>query len=823
MNDRDARPHKEEDKANPRLLFLHALLVTLALTGAMYRAEAEGSETSESYRWQAHWIGAVTSSRAAVLAQSAFDEQNSRMPLFRKDFVARKAVAGATLRISGLGQYEVHVNKRNVTDAVLTPGWTDYRKRILYNTYDVTGLLRQGRNTIGVMLGRGMYDVQETKGRYTKFSRSFGPPKLIAELILRYVDGTQETIASDATWKTAPGPITFSSAYAGEDYDARLEQPGWDGSACNAGSWPHAEIVNGPGGALVPEMIPPVKEFERFDPIAITHPAPNVTIYDLGQNFSGWPAIAVSGPRGAQVKMIAGELLDTHGFVTQHSANASPGDENSFTYVLNGRGIERWHPRFSYWGFRYVQVNSSAVAVHHLEGRFIHDAVHVSGSFSSSSELFNRIHRLIDMAMLSNMVSVLTDCPHREKLGWLEQTHLAGASLMYNYDLSALYAKMADDMQDAQLPSGLVPDIAPEFPVFDGPFRDSPEWGIADILSTWTAYQFYGDRDQLRKHYDSMARYMAYLRGKSQNHILAYGLGDWYDIGPGDPGPSKLTAKGVTATAVYYQALTKMARIAVLSGHDEDAPGYEQEAAQVRSAFNQQYFHADTNQYDTGSQTANAMPLVVGLVPEDRRPAVLENLVKDIRAHSNHVTAGDIGYHYVVRALTDGNRSDVLYDMLSRTDKPSYGDQLAHGATTLTEAWDANPNSSQNHFMLGHAEEWFYRGLAGIDFDLDRSAETKITIHPAVVGDLRDVDATFQSKVGEIRSGWSLTGDEIRMTVLIPKDATATIVLPSGFSRDIHVNGVPIQMSKAVRESTTSLGAARYVVSGGSFVFSARK
>jgi hypothetical protein len=279
----------------------------------------------------------------------------------------------------------------------------------------------------------------------------------------------------------------------------------------------------------------------------------------------------------------------------------------------------------------------------------------------------------------------------------------------------------------------------------------------------------------------------------------------------------------VTATAVYYQALTKMARIAVLSGHDEDAPGYEQEAAQVRSAFNQQYFHADTNQYDTGSQTANAMPLVVGLVPEDRRPAVLENLVKDIRAHSNHVTAGDIGYHYVVRALTDGNRSDVLFDMLSRTDKPSYGDQLAHGATTLTEAWDANPNSSQNHFMLGHAEEWFYRGLAGIDFDLDRPAETQIMIHPAVVGDLRDVDATFQSKVGEIRSAWSLTGDDLRMTVLIPKDAVATIVLPSGFNRDIQVNGVPIQMSKAIREWKTSDGAARYVVSVGSFLFSARK
>ncbi|MBB5058824.1 hypothetical protein HDF16_003538 [Granulicella aggregans] len=745
------------------------------------------------------------------------------MPLFRDNFVVRKAVSKATLRISGLGQYEAHINTHNVTDAVLTPGWTDYRKRVLYDTYDVSDLLVQGKNAIGVLLGSGMYDVRETKGRYTKFTGSFGPLKLIAQLDVRYVDGTEETIGTDANWRTTPGPITFSSAYGGEDYDARLEQPGWDGPAFDAAAWGHSELSESPGGILVPETIPPVKPMERFDPVATTHPAPNVTVYDLGQNFSGWPEIEVSGESGTRVKMIAGELLDSHGFVTQHSVNASPDDENAFNYVLRGQGLEHWHPRFSYWGFRYVQVDGPESVIRRLDGQFLHDAVGVTGSFKTSDELLNRIHRLINMAMLSNMVSVLTDCPHREKLGWLEQTHLAGASLMYNYDLSALYAKMADDMQDAQLPSGLVPDIAPEFPVFDGAFRDSPEWGIADILSTWTAYQFYGDRDPLRKHYDSMARYMSYLRGKSQNHIIAYGLGDWYDIGPGEPGPSKLTAKGVTATAVYYQALTEMARITVLSGHDEDAQGYEQEAAQVRSAFNQQYFHSDTNQYDTGSQTANAMPLVVGLVPEDRRAAVLANLVNDIRAHSNHVTAGDVGYHYVVRALTDGNRSDVLYDMLNRTDKPSYGDQLAHGATTLTEAWDANPNSSQNHFMLGHAEEWFYRGLAGIDFDLDRAAETQIIVHPAVVGDIREVEATFESEVGEIKSGWSLAGDEIRMTVLIPKGAMATIVLPLGFDRDIQVNGVPVQTAKAIRELKTLAGAASCVVSGGSFVFSARR
>jgi alpha-L-rhamnosidase len=280
----------------------------------------------------------------------------------------------------------------------------------------------------------------------------------------------------------------------------------------------------------VPESIPPVKAFERYQPVAVTHPVPGIAVYDLGQNMAGWPEIAVSGKRGARIKLVAGELLDAKGLVSQRSANAFPDSENSFTYVLKGKGLERWHPRFSYYGFRYVQVERPVglpVTVHRLDGRFLHDAVHVDGSFHSSDRLFNRIHLLIDRAMLSNMFSVLTDCPHREKLGWLEQTHLAAASLMYNYDLSALYTKMADDMADAQLETGLVPDIAPEFTVFEGPFRDSPEWGSAVILSSWAAYQFYGDAKLLEDHYDSMAKYLSYLRSRSQNHLLTYGLGDW--------------------------------------------------------------------------------------------------------------------------------------------------------------------------------------------------------------------------------------------------------------------------------------------------------
>jgi len=775
--------------------------------------------------WEARWIAAKPDPRVAAQAKESAENSifvSEPLPLFRHSFTVQKKVAKATLKITGLGQFEAHINGHNVTDVVLTPAWSDYRKRVFYDTYDVTTLLRPGENAIGVMLGNGMYNVEATPGRYTKFSGSFGQPKLALQLHLRFSDGSAETITSDGTWKTAPGPITFSSIYGGEDYDARLEQSGWDEPGFHDAGWSAVAFVHGPGGRLTPETIPPIQTFDRYEPVNITHPRPGVSVYDLGQNFAGWPDINVTGQSGTSIKMIAGELLDANGLVTQRSANAFPESQNSFTYVLKGGGPEQWHPRFSYYGFRYVQVEQSGAepaTLLHLDGRSLHDAVHVDGSFTSSDALLNRIHTLIDRAMLSNMVSVLTDCPHREKLGWLEQTHLAGTSLMYNYDLSTLYAKIANDMQDAQLANGLVPDIAPEYPLFHGSFRDSPEWGSAVILSPWTAYQFYGNLDLLRDHFSAMKRYLAYLHGRLQDHLLTYGLGDWYDIGPEPPGGSQLTEKGLTATAIYYQDLVTMTHIATLLKDPSDSFRYSEESRVVKKAFNTRFFHAETNQYDSGSQTANAMPLVLGLVPENDRDAVLANLVADIRGHHNHVTAGDIGFHYVVRALTDGGRSDVLYDMLSRTDKPSYGDQLAHGATTLTEAWDADPNSSQNHFMLGHAEEWFYRGLAGIDFDFTRDADSRIRIHPSIVDNLQSVTATFESKVGKIESGWSRSGAALQMDVSIPTGTTATIVLPATYSKSITVNGRDLRPGKGIRSMQRENGTLRCVVAGGRYHF----
>ncbi len=791
--------------------------------------------------WQAKWIAAEPDTAAARQAQGDDNQTTETVqpkPIFRHEFALGKPVKQAVVYVSGLGQYELSLNGNTVGDAVLNPGWSAYRKTILYQTYDVTSALRQGANSFAVMLGGGMYDVPGVKGRYTKFVGSMGQSKLILQMHVSYADGSTDTVVSDKSWKTTAGPVVFSSTYGGEDYDARREPQGWKEPGFNDAAWASALEVAAPrepgadaGGQLAGHIFPPMKVVSSLKPVKVTEPKPGVRVYDFGENFSGWPSIRVRGHAGDLVKLTPAELLDPSGIVSQASANAYPADPVLMQYTLRGTGQpEAWHPRFMYYGFRYVQVETaSAVAepatkpvLLSIEHQVIHDAVEQSGTFTAALPLFNRIHKLIDNAIQSNMASVLTDCPTREKLGWLEQTHLMGNSIMANYGVLGLYKKMARDMADSQLASGLVPAIAPEYVAFldqnghDTAFRDSPEWGSAIVLSPWTAYQIYGDQKLLADAYPAMTHYVEFLRNKTLDHVLEYGLGDWYDIGPNDPGESQLTVKGITATAIYYQDLQAMIQIAGIIGKPEDVPALVAEAATVKDAFNRHYFHAETNVYDRGSQTAQAMPLVTGLVPDGHQAAVLENLIGDIRKHTNHVTAGDIGFHYVVRALTDAGRSDVLMDMLSRTDTPSYGSQLAAGATTLTEAWDANPHSSQNHFMLGHAEEWFFRGLAGIDLDLNRPASRQIVIRPAFLKEAKGATASIDTVLGTIRSAWAYdkAGSGWSLDVDIPVGATATVYLPVGATmgggRPISLSGLKQQPAELGSESSVVVGSGHY-------------
>ena len=739
-------------------MILHAKLPTVACLAAL---AAIGGRAED---WNAKWIA----------AQPDGEVPATRMPIFRRAFRLEKPVERAVIDISGLGQYELTVNGRKIGDAELTPGWTDYRKTVLYNTFDVTAELQAGDNALGVMLGNGFFHVPRVRGRYTKLTSSFGQPKLTARLRVTFRGGGGVEIDSDRQWKRHPGPIVFSHVYGGEDYDARLEEPGWNRPGFDDGGWEPALEVSGPGGRLVAQTTPVSRVMDVFRTVRTTEPSAGVRVYDLGQNFSGWPGIAVRGRAGASLKLTPGELLASDGLVSQ----VSSGGPQWFTYTLKGEGEETWSPRFSYYGFRYLQVEGDGVEVVSVEGRFVHSSAARIGEFSCSKDLFNRIHKLIDAAIQSNMQSVITDCPHREKLGWLEESHLLGSAIMYNFGVRSLYGKIADDMSEAQTAEGLVPDISPEYTVFTEGYRDSPEWGSAMVLSPWLAYRHFGDRGILASHYDSMKRYVDYLAGKSAGGIVAYGLGDWYDIGPRPPGVSQLTSLGVTATAIYYMDLTALRDIARLLGHAADAKRFGRQADAVRAAFNARLLNAGTGVYDRGSQTAYALPLALGIVPAARRAEALNKLVEDIRAHGNHTTAGDVGFHFVIQALSEGGRSDVIYDMLANPEPPSYAAQLSHGATTLTEAWDANPRSSQNHFMLGHAEEWFYRYLAGIDVDFSRRPQERIVLRPTPVGDIDSAQARYETPLGPVSIHWQRSGKRFICDVEVPPKTTAWLLLP---------------------------------------------
>jgi hypothetical protein len=681
------------------------------------------------------------------------------LPVFRKAFDVNRVPERATIAICGLGQFELSVNGEKVGNDVMEPAWANFRKSCLYVVHDVARHLRVGENEIGVMLGNGMYNVVGTPGRYKKFKGSFGPLKLIAAAEIGDV-----RVVTDASWQVAAGPITFSCIYGGEDFDARLERPT---------NWTNAVETDGPGGILIEQDCPPIRVMRSYEPMTVTEPRAGVRVYDLGQNFSGRPSLKMRGRSGATVKLVTGELLDGDGLAAQKNS----GSPAWFSYTARGDGGEEtWQPRFSYTGFRYVQAEGDVEAITRLEGQFIHAALPVVGQFSCSNELLNRIHDLILAAIRSNMQSVLTDCPHREKLGWLEQAHLMAPSITANFDARTFFRKICRDMREAQHENGCVSTIAPQYTSFKPPwdvFNDSPEWGSAIVLVPWHCYTRYGDKKILEDNYDAMKRYLAYLGTRVNEHgLIDYGLGDWYDIGPGDPGFSKLTPKALTATAIYYRDLKVMSRVADLLGGRDDRTLFEELNRRTRDAFVAAAF-ART------SQTACAMPLVLHLAAEG-----LDELIADIRAHDNHITAGDIGFHYVVTALAKAGRSDVIFDLLTRTDPPSYGAILASGATSLTEAWDANPKVSQNHLMLGHAEAWFHEWLGGIQIDMTRPPPRQIVIRPTPVGDVTWARASHDSVLGRVECHWER--DARRFLVKITVPASATLVLPDGSERVVE-------------------------------------
>lgn len=756
---------------------------------------------------------------------------NNILPLLRKSFVARKPVKKATLFIAGLGHFEASLNGQKIGDHFLNAGWTKYDQQALYVPFDVTRRIKKGENALGVMLGNGFYYIPPVSGRYRKLKVAFGYPKMICRLAIEYRDGTGEEIVSDASWKTTPGPITFSSIFGGEDYNALLEKKGWDQPGYNDASWRNVLQVDGPP-QLNAQVAAPLKVMQTFSPQKKKRMGKGSWVFDLGQNASGIPAIRVQGKRGDTVRIYPAELLKEDGAVTQKYS----GGPHYLQYILKGERVEEWQPRFTYYGFRYLQVEGAVPkgeenenglpALLEITGLHIRNSAQTAGSFHCSNELFNRTFSLVNWAIRSNMVSVFTDCPHREKLGWLEQAHLMGNAVQYNYAVANLYKKQLQDMRYSQTDSGLIPEIAPEYVKFEwggDMFRDSPEWGSNAIIIPWYLYQWYGNKDVLAQNYDVMQRYAAYLKSKAKAGILSQGLGDWYDLGPKPPGVSQLTPMGVTGTAMYYYDLNILSKIARLLGKPLDATAYEQEAKMIKKAFNDRFFNLETKQYATGSQTANAMAVYMNLVEPQYKQAVIDNIIADIRSRNNSLTAGDIGFRYLLTVLHEAGRDDVIYDMNSRSDVPGYGYQLANGATALTESWAARPTNSNNHFMLGHIMEWFYRGLAGFGQTENSVAYKEIVIHPRVVGDVTTAVATYESAYGMIKTDWKKEGDRFTLQVTVPVNTTAAVYLPTGNANHIREGSKPINGDRNIIILGNEKGATKLKIGSGSYRFVVNK
>ena len=721
-----------------------------------------------------------------------------------------KKIVEATAYVCGLGFYEFSLNGKKVGNSEFAPLWSDYDKTVYYNTYDVTEQLRHGENAVGILLGNGFYNVQG--GRYRKLQISFGPPTLLFELVINYEDGTSTTLRSDNDWKYDFSPVTFNCIYGGEDYDARREQKGWNQVGFDDSHWRPVVIQEVPKGILRPQMAPPVKIMERYDIQKVTKlnaeqiasaskstkrtVDPSAFVLDMGQNLAGFPEITVRGKRGQKVTLLVAEALTDEGACNQRQT----GRQHYYEYTLKGEGDETWHPRFSYYGFRYIQVEGAVLkgqknpqrlpVLKNIQSCFVFNSAKKVSTFESSNRIFNAAHRLIEKAVRSNMQSVFTDCPHREKLGWLEQVHLNGPGLLYNYDLTAYAPQIMQNMADAQHANGAMPTTAPEYVVFEGPgmdaFAESPEWGGSLVIFPFMYYETYGDDSLIKKYYPNMRRYVDYLKTRAEMGILSFGLGDWYDYGDFRAGFSRNTPVPLVATAHYYMTVMFLIKAAKMVGNDFDIHYYTSLAHEILASFNKCFLNKETAQYGTGSQCSNALPLFLQMTQDSDEQGsyqpdakldekVLMNLIKDVEAHGNRLTTGDVGNRYLIQTLARNGQHELIYKMFNHEEAPGYGFQLKFGATTLTEQWDPRQGSSWNHFMMGQIDEWFFNSLVGI-----RPSTTyqKFIIAPQPVGDLKYVKASYETLYGTIVVDWTSQNGIFTLNISVPVNTTAVVYLP---------------------------------------------
>jgi len=747
--------------------------------------------------------------------------------MLRREFAVEKKVRRATAYVCGLGLSEFYLNGRKVGDHVLSPALTEYTKRACYVTYDVTKQLRKGANAAGIILGNGRFYAPRSK--VPTGTASYGYPKLLFQMNIEYQDGTSAELVSDEAWSlTTAGPIQANNEYDGEEYAATREMDGWSTAGFSASQWQPAQAVTAPGGMVVAQMINPIRVVETLKPVAVAQPKPGVWVYDLGQNMVGWCRLKVSGPRGTQVSLRHAETLKDDG--TLYLDNIR-GAKVTDIYTLKGRGTEVYEPRFTYHGFRFVEVTGypGKPSLSALEGRVVHDDLETAGEFACSNPLLNRIYQNIVWGVSGNYRSISTDCPQRdERQGWLGDRSAESKGETYLFNTAALYAKWLQDMEDAQKDSGSVPDVCPAYwPIYS----DNVTWPSSTVLIPGALREQFADERIIARHYPSAKKWMDYMARFVTNGIIARdSYGDWC-VPPEDPklihsnDPNRKTDKALLATAYFYEDARLMARYATLLGKAEDARHFTALAATLKDAFNRRFYNASTGHYDNGSQTSCVLPLAFDLVPEGERGRVFNHLVRKITDETkNHIGTGLIGGQWLMRVLTDGGRADLAYTIASQKTYPSWGYMVEKGATTIWELWNgdtADPAmNSGNHVMLvGDLGIWLYENLAGIKPDPEQSGFKHSVMRPEPVGDLQFVKASHRSPYGLIASHWQRKNGVFHWDITVPVNTTATVYVPAASAENITEGGKPVRNARGVRFVRMEQGRAVFEVGSGHYSF----
>jgi alpha-L-rhamnosidase len=721
------------------------------------------------------------------------------LPLFRKEFSIEAKPRRATLRIVGLGDYDARVNGHRLAETGINQPWSQYEKTIYYREFDIAPFVLRGANCVGVMLANSFWhNPNPPKGRYNKAGpeRTAAEPLLLgAEVVLEQKDGSIRRIGTDITWRSTSGPIAFSHVYAGEDYDACHEFPGWDRPGFDDRNWSAVRPATAPTATLARQDWPPFNGFACFSPQTIKEPATNVFLYTFLQNCSAQLQVEIEGGHaGDRIQFRCGEHKNVQNLLFG-------GYVVGCDLITNGKRLEHQWVSF-YLGMQFVEV-TGAVPKGHPNPRGLPvirslQLVHVraglpeAGSFTCSSELFNRTHNLIDWAMQNNTSHVLTDCPHREKLGWLECSYLLAPSFEYRYDCRGWFDKIERDIRDAQEPSGRVLTVAPSYPAgrFPGAFNWTVEWGAAAVLLPWEHYKWSGDPQVLRNNFDMMRRFTDCIQAEAKDGLAPGGLGDWYDYGHGQPpGPSRFTPTQLSATAAWAMCAQAVSKAAEVLSRTNEAREYRELHARIAVDFQRHFRDPTTGKLKhLGSpQCANAMALCAEVVPSTDRAMLVEDIIADLQQRGWQQTPGDIGHVYFIRALAQAGRSDLLHRVYSRDGTGSYGGILKKGLTALPETWDAMMDGYQSldHCMLGHVMEWFYGYVAGIRQAPGSVGWTNILIAPNP-GPLTHAEARLKTPMGPVLSRWSIQSGRFSLETEIPKGVHATALLPSGNTRELH-------------------------------------